>query len=288
MTTQSTAVSARTSSWRQGSVLGEDSLSALGDSIPMVDQATVVVVISHDCDLAEQSLDKEPYVELMIGKVVPKADGGKRFGKALRFLHVDYSKDGSDVVVELLAAQKIIVSRAAWFKENEPDQAWVVKQGEIRKLRSWLATRYDRSAFSNSFVDRLNSKGVPTAIETLLKDAGFISHVFFDVDSGIEVELVSGQTHSLRIFLAFVPGENPDDTEDAAESVAEKVEKIFTEAFSCTDQQSQRTQWTDIQLLDCVAVSEDDFSLSNARRLSEWRFEYLSYRYPDKHVPPAV
>lgn len=288
MTTQSTAASVRTSSWRQGSILGADSVSVISASLPVVDQETVVVVISHDCDLAEQSLDREPYVELMVGKVVSKADGGKRFGKALRFLHVDYSKDGNDAVVELFAVQKIVARRDAWFKENKPDQSWVLKQNEVRKLRNWLATRYERSAFSNSFVARLNQKKIPAAIETLLKEAGYISHVYFDVDGGEELELLSGQTHTLRIFLAFVSGDNPVDTEDAAENVAEEIDNIFTEAFSSQNQHSQQRQWTDIQLLDCISLSEDDIKLSNARRLSEWRFEYLSYRYPDQHVTAAV
>lgn len=284
MTVQSTVVPARISSWRQGSVLGADSITALRDVHPEIIEGRVVVVISHDCDLAEQSLDREPYVELMVGKEVPQPDGGKRFGKALRFLHVDYSKDGSDVVVELFAAQKIVVPRGTWFKENEPDRSWVLKQAETKKLRNWLATRYDRSAFSNSFVEQLTQKKVPEAIEKLLKNAGYISHVFFDVDSGEELELESGQTHTLTVILSFVPGENPEETENKAEEIAEQIEKIFAEAFY----NPKEKQWAGIHLHYCSALSEDEFKLSNARRLSEWRFEYLSYRYPEKHVTAAV
>ena len=51
----------RETQWRQGSVFPDDAWEALGLSNPESPQHTLVVVISHDCDLAADP-NREPHV----------------------------------------------------------------------------------------------------------------------------------------------------------------------------------------------------------------------------------
>ena len=56
----------RDNPWRQGFILNGDSVKALDLVHPKSLDDTVVVVISHDCDLA-QLPDTEPYCEVIAG-----------------------------------------------------------------------------------------------------------------------------------------------------------------------------------------------------------------------------
>ena len=64
----------RDTPWRQGLWLSADSTQALGFMSRELAEELAVVVISHDCDLA-QSPESEPIVEVIVGRVVAEADG---------------------------------------------------------------------------------------------------------------------------------------------------------------------------------------------------------------------
>ena len=55
-------------SWRQGDALTDEAAKALNLQYPENPGATVVVVISHDCDLTAVA-EKEPESEIIVGKM---------------------------------------------------------------------------------------------------------------------------------------------------------------------------------------------------------------------------
>jgi hypothetical protein len=85
--------------WRQGSVLPADASQALGLAHPETPDATCVVVISHDCDLANDDLQIEPEVEVIIGCHPQKADGNYFWAKAPRTIHLDLLHNGDSAIV---------------------------------------------------------------------------------------------------------------------------------------------------------------------------------------------
>ncbi len=62
--------------WRQGHILPEEAVSALRLGS---DADTLVMVVSHDCDLANTNLDIEPFVEVITGTRLPAQDGVPSF-----------------------------------------------------------------------------------------------------------------------------------------------------------------------------------------------------------------
>ena len=56
----------RNALWRQGHALRSGATAALGLKNAIDESATLVVVISHDCDLATDDLDVEPDVEVVL------------------------------------------------------------------------------------------------------------------------------------------------------------------------------------------------------------------------------
>ncbi|HGM8235441.1 TPA: hypothetical protein ACKQA0_005366, partial [Pseudomonas aeruginosa] len=76
--------------WRQGLLLASDAVEALGLHHPESPERTLVIVASHDCDLA-QSPEKEPDIEVVIGRLALEKDGNSTHAKNARKLHIEFT-----------------------------------------------------------------------------------------------------------------------------------------------------------------------------------------------------
>ena len=77
---------------RQGYVVENSSLSALGIPNLVIDDNLVVMIASHDCDLAQHP-QNEPFVELLIGCLVSEANGNYTHAKSARRLHLQFENN---------------------------------------------------------------------------------------------------------------------------------------------------------------------------------------------------
>jgi hypothetical protein len=78
----------------------------------------------------------------------------------------------------------------------------------------------------------------------------------------------------LKIVLAYDPGEDP---EQAADSL-EELETAITGEFEKRHFDHALGQWNGIALKMCMSISEDDLRVGQARRLTEWRLEYMTLK----------
>ncbi len=272
----------RDTTWRQGQVLSVDALDAIGLRHGTEPDATCVVVISHDCDLANDNLASEPSVEIILGRVVPKANGNFAWGKAPRTLHLEMLHNGQPVVVELVATQKQQISKSQLAAFSR-DPAFHLDSRMLSVLRNWLAVRYRRAAFPDPFVERMESTKLDTKLARLLEPYGnVISSIFFDVDRGGERDHSDGSPYELSIVLAYVPGDDPDAAYEKASPVESAVEKLFSDRLF--DKTSET--WQEIALRKCALISEDDLSVSQAKLFMQWRLEHMSLRSEDDHPHP--
>lgn len=79
----------RNTPWRQGHLLSQDAITTLGLRHAARSEQTVVIVASHDCDLA-QAPEGEPKIEIVIGCLVTDKDGNCTHAKNARKLHVEF------------------------------------------------------------------------------------------------------------------------------------------------------------------------------------------------------
>lgn len=124
--------------WGQGSVFGEELRE---NYCPGWD---IVVVISHDCDVAHHKLEGEPKVEVICGQRIQSLDKIKTQGRHPRELHLETL--GAEFALSIhdrdfLPREILIDSCPAGQLESK----------ERRILTEWLAKRYIRSAFPNNF-----------------------------------------------------------------------------------------------------------------------------------------
>lgn len=270
----------RDTNWRQGHVLPPDAAARFGLTNAADPGSTCVVVITHDCDLANDDLDAEPCVEVIVGRTVAAASGNFAWGKAPRTLHYPVRRGGASATIELVATGKHAL-RKCDLAPFEPDPHFNLDGPTLAVLRSWLCARYHRAAFADAFVTRMRDTKADAKLAKALEAHGTnVSFTYFDVDKGECVERAEGDPYTLSVVLAFNPGDDPEAAADAADAAAEAVETALRGRLP--------EGGTSIRLEACFAISEDDISVSRARVLNHWRLEYMTHRSKDEQLgPPA-
>ena len=272
----------RDTPWRQGHLLTREAAQAFGLSNPESPDSTCVLVISHDCDLANNSLQVEPDVEVIVGRRVQQGDGNYFWAKAPRTLHIDALHGGSIAIIELVATAKRTIAKQA-LAAFTPDTLYSVPRKSLSALRSWLSVRYSRAAFPDAFVTRLSQSKVDKRMAKIIEPVGnLLSAVYFDVDGGNEVDHSDGSPYELKIVLSYPPG---DDPEQAAEEV-EKLEAAITKLFEEKHFDQDSRKWNGIALKQCMSISEDDLPVSKARLLTQWRLEYMTIKTDEDKMAP--
>lgn len=270
----------RETNWRQGHILPPQTAVHFGLQHVTDPGATCVVVITHDCDLANDNLDSEPDVEVIVGRTVVAMNGNFSWGKAPRTLHYTGLRNGVPVHIELVATSKrtIFKSDLAPFG---PDPAFSLDGPTLAVLRSWLGSRYSRAAFPDAFVNRMKQTKADVKLAKVLEAHGKdISFVYFDLDEGQCIERADGDPYKISIVLVF----NPRDDAEAAAEAAEDVAELVDEAV-----RARLPPDAPISLEACFAISEDDIPVSKARVLTQWRLEHMTLRADPEHLgPPAV
>lgn len=151
-----------------------------------------------------------------------------------------------------------------------PDERFSLDAVGLNTLRRWLAARYNRTAFPDSFVDRMKTTGLDERLTRLLKPHGeLFSFVYFRLDEGKLFEHKPGAPHELSIFLVYPAGNDPIKSADAAQSVASVIQDEFENKLLGSHLISFRF---------CEPISEDDISVSQAKLLHQWRLEYMTLR----------
>ena len=113
----------RDTRWRQGSVLPAAAVERLDLHHPTEGSTTCVVVISHDCDLANDNLGVEPDVEVIIGRCINKEIGNFTWGKSPRTLHYTVTCAGAEQFVELVSTGKCYLAKND-LAQFEPDDRY--------------------------------------------------------------------------------------------------------------------------------------------------------------------
>ena len=147
--------------WRQGAVLGPN-LSAQArelapDAIGSAD-GDWLIVTSHDCDVLNRTLEKEPTVELLRASVSQKEKPDKQqaWGRNPREMQLDFDKGGGDsVVLSMRVHERWSMPRNLLM--TEPPRQFIPDKSR-RQIAEWLAKRYIRAAFPSAFDARWRSR----------------------------------------------------------------------------------------------------------------------------------
>ncbi len=274
----------RNTPWRQGHLLNPECVAALGLNGDDAPENVAVVVISHDCDLA-QPAETEPVVEVIVGRFVDGAPNGTyTHNKNLRRLHTECSGGTTVRVVEIEATarrsvQKDSADGKAALSDYEPSTAHRMTTQERNVLQHWLAARYRRAAFPDEFDRRLKDEtGVAERLAKALKDSGkHVSAVFFDIDGGHELQRRGpDEPYGLLVTLLYATDADPAEAEVAANDAKRRVEQIFR--TRCRIDRSGTWIWQWIELHGVEVMSDRALTYADSLLLMKWHADHISLR----------
>lgn len=255
--------------WRQGSLLGSDAIDALKLRHPEFQEKTLVIVATHDCDLA-QHLETEPHIEVVVGRLTEK-DGTYAHAKSARRLHIEFSGDAFWAEFDAIAKASIAKADLAPFSPRT--DAHLTPESHAT-FQMWLASRYRRSAFPDEFERRLTRETkLAEKIAKAVKPHGdLIAGIFFDVDDGAEViREGAADTYTLDITILHTAEPDFDTADKAASEVAKTIRAAFKEKLFAPTK-----TWQHIELRFCESVSESVMTYLDFKRLKRWRLEHIS------------
>ncbi len=262
-------------SWRQGDALTDEAAKALNLQHPENAGGTVVVVISHDCDLTAVA-DREPESEVIVGQRIDRL-GGDSYGKTARRLHIEYQTAAGPVALELMATAKRPISKPALFATDPRQDMWLDGRG-VAILQRWLAARYYRAAFPEAFEDRLRAANILKGtflkkLESVLVGGGdHIRALLFDLDGGEDVEREAPEDlYQLGIMVLYDSLRDEPTAAAAAKKAAEKLEELFYAAFYLPS-----VGWQNICLKYCDPISDSAITVAEREILKQWRLEHMS------------
>lgn len=259
----------RDTMWRQGSIFHTSDAQAIG---LVENEGEVAIMVSHDCDIPHPA---EIEVEVIVGKLCTR---DKMFANSRnpRKLHLTYLKNGDEVTIELFQLYKQSIEKSRFEVIGQPDESYILCDEQKRSLKQWLAARYGRPAYPNSFENRLTScdKGkfrLEKEVAKILSDkSDHIIAVFFDLDEGRNVELPDEEPYILRIVVAYDAIDGGTDARVSSEEAAESIKALFHSCFGPPEEA------TTIILDSCTAVADINLPLSDIRKMDQWRLEYVS------------
>jgi hypothetical protein len=256
----------RNTLWRQGSVLINSNFQTAG--LTNSSDFDLAIAISHDCDIANDKIVNgryvEPAVEFVFARIIEKQDGNNTYGKNPRILHISCIHEGESAVIELVATEKVIVHKNI-LEIFEPDESYDLNSSR-QVLQIWLAARYRRHALPNSLVERLRDFLTYVDKQGKQHSAGILS---FRVKYEPKEELTSDEPY--EFWLNIIYSTDNSDYCSIAEEMAGDLKQKFSEKVL-------KTNIGKVDLRQCEAFSESEFTVQRMREMEEYRLEYLSHR----------
>lgn len=256
----------RSTPWRQGKFLTNETAAALGLTDGDPDQ--VVIVVTHDCDLT-QLVESEPEIEVIIGSLIAanQLDGNFANAKNARKLHLAI-EGGLKPYIELIATHKQRISKASLVNQL-PAPLELSGQNKTTLCR-WLAKRYRRSAFPDEFETRLTSNKLDKKISDAVKNCGeSIAEIFFDLRNP---EAEANENYQLDIIILYSTAHDADAARIDAEAASKKIKT----AFETRLYDKQQDTWKDIELGYVDAVADESLTYRQSQLLKAWRLEHIS------------
>lgn len=237
-------------------------------------EASIYIAISHDCDIANDDLELEPEIEFMRGTLVSSSHGNFSDARNARTLCICVRRSGDDQNIKLKIRDRHLIKKTDLLA-YEPNSDWNVETKERDTLQWWLASRYFRSAFSDSFETRLEK--VKQKIDAALKGLERqVMGLFFLVDDGNNHQLGDLEVHELRVKVVYEPSIS-EDQRRAVENAANRISSCFTAAYFVASDAG--SVWQAIELVgNCELVSTHVFSYADQRSYKCWRLEHRSLR----------
>jgi hypothetical protein len=261
----------------QGSILSHECAVASNLAAPE-ETDRVFIVTSHNCDIAERDLEKEPFIEVVEAFEIETCSPNLTNSKSTRILHIEALKDGNPVNLELRAVTKKSTDKSK-IELFAPLNNFELADDGGNNLSHWLAARYKRAAFPNKFLERLGRKITDAISNSAKKSPHAVIGIFLDYDPEREIE---APTELYELWVYVVYSSEVESAENVANEIAIDLRQRLERAFK------KEGSWSSIELRKCEPISDLSFSLYEAKRMKFFRLDHISLRESPQAELPDV
>jgi len=258
--------------WKQGILLVSDDELLKGNANYEMPNDTRLLIISQTCDLIQGSFENEPYFEVLCLHPLKQApNGGYRGGKNSR--RIEFSFDLTEDSVNYwyaLPYERHLINRKLLLNKLKPSSLFLDEQ-TLKMILCWLSRRYTRTAFPESFVNRINTRKKQVG--------GKFSHL---------------NSHISNMYVRIYPfteleNYNQYDMEIMLVMDAEKFDNVeqYEQCKNIKNQlEHQLNQCNGINVLDISIDSTASITIEDLKGYLEWDYSYLSFRDPNDAAAP--
>lgn len=250
------------SEWRQGAVVPHGLLPE-GTLPASVTTGGKLIVLSHDCDLVNDSYEAEPYVELLVA--VPKKaedrNGALFNGKNPRKLQFSAEENGGQRLYEIDIHAKYRVERRI-LEKGHKDASIIIRERNVATIAKWASRRYSRPSVPTAFRNRISNTIQKKILNKMKRDGENISSVLLAFDT-VE-ELADDKPYRVIVWVVVDPEVCENDAEEQrAIGIVSELQKLLA-------------QCKGINIEDAKLKKTSEITLFDLQRLVRWDFDYLS------------
>lgn len=264
--------------WCQGAILGPGLVRVAREGAPrevVVGDDDWLIVTSHHCDVVNNKLEKEPFVEVLRAEVVKQkapnnAEGGGRSPRVIQLL----VEDGINTFV--LSCK--VHERWTLPRENLAAEAPVrcLDEKNRRLLAEWLAKRYIRAAFPSAFDDRWRF-AMDKWRALLKKHSRWVQGVYLRLNTDDELE--TGVPYRCDLIVA-VPVKMKRGAANDWPDKKDELERVFSDFW--------RQFEPDIELDVVDVLATDDLTLDDIESYQRFDADWISFADESATTPPAA
>ncbi len=252
--------------WRQGSLLKNQDYGILDDLVIGIPKDNLIVIVaSQSCDIANNNLDHDPYIEFSLGTLIDKGDGNLTHNKNPRILHIqiDYSTDTIEVVgqlfVEILAYKKAFIPKEHLMGLN-PDSGKTISNDQLKSYVSWLSARYSRPALPTEFNNRIAKADPKNKRKRKAKTLNSaLSGLYIEIIP--DAEIPEDQNYNVNLLALLSPGFDSSD-QNIKSAIGEYADILLKSGMDVS-----------------IAIrNESEVSISTIKRFKRFYYDDLSLK----------
>jgi hypothetical protein len=259
----------RSQPWRQGSLISVVDCARL-NIFPEQSEEYMAAVISHDCDCLA-GLEVDANIEVILAKVSKSPTPNNMHAKNPRTLQLECKEFGQSIDLDIRA--KAFISKKI-LSAITPEISIRFSREEKRILARWLASRYDRGALPDELQSRLQ------VVEETIEKAGKTHpnailgiYIYYEPDK----ELPKNELYIVDLRIVYAHDDPDPLAREKAETAAQVIDTRFRKKFFTGDN-GIRPCWEKIELENCSALSDIDFTLFDVMSYTQLKLEHISLR----------
>jgi hypothetical protein len=261
--------------WRQGLVIKQADTKRILKLIGLPPEDEIILIVaSQSCDIANNNIESDPYIELSLSRPIDKLQGNLTHNKNARTLHTSLRTHTETAAIEteqhiaLKAYEKLLVLKEH-FKNISPDQNILLSSESLEGYIAWLISRYARPALPTEFNRRLSTADPRDKLRDKAKKINpYLSGIYVEIYPDTEIE--QDNNYHVNLLGLVSPGFSGNINE------LKKSLELYADIMRQADMNVE------------VAVKkEDEISVAAFKRFKRFYYDDLSFRNSTEY-PPEV